>query len=1728
LKEVDWLLLRSLRSFVHSKIAGKMKKILYSGLFLSVFLIALFSVRYHVAAFFVERYVQSISGGLLTYERSSFDKNIFTWEKPSLNGVHAEKAILSYQLNPLRFALDLNLIVDSPHVTLKPVEIDWESFLSTFDRKNFPFKTNLQIQMLNGDVAWGDERQAYFSFESAFGQHRQGGRLSLFFKNPAHDGYNTNSLVLHLFEQQCSIQIELDCRELSVADATLLASNILPSLRGLDVSQGVVQGALEVVLEKGGQMRTQGDLSVRNLTLHQRDWHVKYSCEEMRLEIDPTLNLEKAVQDDKVMQDFELESFLMGGNHSQKMKAPPIRSDYGSKDCVNLSSSTAVSRLKGKIEFLQPASIASDGHDGIDWELAQLTGGVFLNSSHFNLENAVQDALHITMEGLCKLPHKSSCLQLDGTMSLSANRFPILALGLKIDTSGDEKKRTDEKTTEIIITSIEEQSPSIEVALNHFSHHDFTFFQTILGAFWYEWKEIALRDGYLDAVIRADFCEKGISDLHIKNLHAKSLHLDFLPWKTSWKVENLKGGLSYHLLQTAAVPLVEVDATFNGAIKDVYPFVSDHLKKGLSSGLDSHEAAVSFHVTKGPEGVEIKGIAHLFEDEKKSLDQIEFGFSCASWPDWRFANGWFYAKDLPLEKYLSPFIIKENSGILTGLGEFKGTFDGQNILLHYDAQELALTNDYLAIEVPRVHSEEDLASANPLVAYHRFDIVNHTSEGILPIHQATYFEKNSGLLFTDIHTQIAFDGLVIHCKELEAFSNGVYLAGESTIDFSSPEPDVFTVDMTMPTVEGQVSQVRQLLSHFEESKTLAKVPLEGHVSFRGRGGSLHFNFFPGDYSWQGMAEGAVSEGSMRAEHVDLSLQDLALEFAYDYQQNLLAFEDMQGTLLVGKKERVDEYLVASDRLCFTDFKKREVDFDIWVGDKDRDFIRVAGSTKSRDKDTVEFLINHHLTHFGQAHPTSIELALKNWSEVTAFHLQTQIQLNAFLRDLRRFEQTGLLCLSRRLLQQLDQAQNASGDIDLRMNYDCDAASLAYHASGDNITFRDLHFDKFIMNGKKQDNTWVVDQFQLDDLSVAADLRCHHDDWTVHFLGLRYGKSLLLGLEGRYVDEGDYLDAQVNLLEVDLAELTEWDKLRPFASLFQAQGQLHGTGKMQIKLVSSLPWLQIETDLNANVRNLEFKGLKVTPTAPFRCSYSQEKGFAIKDLHAVIPIVNQELASNSIRVKVDIAEITHDPVNDRTAVEQLHFTLPSLQLGWLAQQLSLQFPGLVTPSIERLICESKKEGIFTGILTLNQQASYQLLRLELPKGVYSFNHNNYHLSDIKMEKESSNFRFSAKWHDEKLPFLVKGKAILDTLPGFAQGFLEFIDHPEQSKPLHVDWTYDVNGGIAIKKAAGAFFGLDFSLFNTEKAVQDEKSQDHYPWTTMHGDVSVDFQRALLLFSDEVAQKIQSWHVGNGYLFRGEWLIDQDHLSDILDYLHFQGVLLGQEFEAKGFQFHRLKASVDYSPNKIIIQNISAEDPAGALSSPELTLSKNGLDQWLLNAPSIHLENVRPSLLRDLDQKKAEKIKSLIFKEIKLENCQGYLADVTSLRAKGSLHFLNPPKKNIKNILFAIPGEILKRIGLDPSVLTPVTGVVFLEIQGDRIYLTKMKDVYSEGRASKFYLARRSEPSWIDFDGNLHAQIKMKQYNLLFKLAELFTVTVNGNIKKPVYSFQKQSQEPGGGS
>jgi hypothetical protein len=73
---------------------------------------------------------------------------------------------------------------------------------------------------------------------------------------------------------------------------------------------------------------------------------------------------------------------------------------------------------------------------------------------------------------------------------------------------------------------------------------------------------------------------------------------------------------------------------------------------------------------------------------------------------------------------------------------------------------------------------------------------------------------------------------------------------------------------------------------------------------------------------------------------------------------------------------------------------------------------------------------------------------------------------------------------------------------------------------------------------------------------------------------------------------------------------------------------------------------------------------------------------------------------------------------------------------------------------------------------------------------------------------------------------------------------------------------------------------------------------------------------------------------------------------------------------------------------------------------------------------------------------------------------------------------------------------------------------------KIYLTKFKDVYSEGKLSRFYLPNAPYSSYVDFDGNLHMQIRIKQYNLFFKLAELFTISIQGTCQHPTYTLHTQ--------
>jgi hypothetical protein len=296
--------------------------------------------------------------------------------------------------------------------------------------------------------------------------------------------------------------------------------------------------------------------------------------------------------------------------------------------------------------------------------------------------------------------------------------------------------------------------------------------------------------------------------------------------------------------------------------------------------------------------------------------------------------------------------------------------------------------------------------------------------------------------------------------------------------------------------------------------------------------------------------------------------------------------------------------------------------------------------------------------------------------------------------------------------------------------------------------------------------------------------------------------------------------------------------------------------------------------------------------------------------------------------------------------------------------------------------------------------------------------------------------------------------------------------------------------------------------------------------LKGAVSIDFNRFSSLCSLPAAERVLKLKCDSPLSFFGKFWLDPTLGNSLLDTLYFKGKIDSDEFILKGYQVGNIEADVQYVPGRMDIQQLLFTDKAGTVEVPFVVANLDrGRQVWNLQMPSFKVRNFRVAQLRDsegLVTSCRSKFRSLVIKKIDLLDFQGELENQDSWKASGILHFANPAKKNVFHPLFAIPGEILLRLGLDPSVLNPVTGSIAFNLQGDKFYLTKLKDVFSEGRGSRFYLAEGPNPSWMDFHGNLSVNIRMKQYNLIFKLVELFTVSVEGNIRKPTYTLKKISK------
>lgn len=1686
-------------------------------LFVTLICASLLFVVFHQTVFsiasgwIIKFYTSRHFGESLHYDQVIFNGNTLLISRPSLkkNDFSAQNLAFKFGIDWQTRQINLNIQLDQPvwHIEdIEKTEKAWKSLIK--HKKHSWFKVNSILKVREGALKWlvDQNEMRSLGFDLEF-DNLLGGNLKAYFdKNQSDD----NQFSINLTSSPEAMLLKWDCSHLSCESWLRLLSLVYPKLDHWKINSGLVEGQLTAVFPSDHRPYLEGKLVVENFSFTQPQAQLQGEIKKAKIQLD------KNSQEDEGI----------------GWKLTTI----------------------GKLEILDQAKLTSYSDDGY-WSLEHVLGNIVLDGSKRAL---------IALEADCNHQNCYSHFKLKGQANLNCRRSFNVTLNLECMSDGHPDGFVD-----FLIYQPKGSLKIAEIHCKQLCYPELSFLQTLLAPYWPSLKQIEFEDGKLNALAYAEFTKRGFENIQCEHFEVENLKFKALPLKIGFQFPFWRGHGSFNLNQEdvwsslnaevyiengqidwkkmkshslkqietkllvkkgeihpSAVKMKLADlkgimditwgeekkiVTLNleGKSQELAELFPPLLQQAIQKRFKDQDVGIMATIKGKEEQLQVDGIVHIQRDVKSAQkDLIHFGYELKKDLHQSEASfmpvGWFHAKDLPLEKFVSPFIFRKDNAQLSGVGEFLGYFDHQKIKMKYGTRDLKIENEDLRIDIKELHS----ADLEELPGTHTFDLMNNTHEGILPVLNSSYLEKNSGLCFLDIATQAHFKGETISLRDLEGTCNDIHLSGQIDLDYTDPAPGVFSMDIDFSSFNGKVSQVKLLLDHVKQAQMISKIPLEGDIESRGEGLKLRFDFIPKDYTVKSAFQATITNGSMDISKANMNVRDLNMDV--EYQAGQLVFNEIQGSLLLGKPQQSEEYFITGNHIRFKDFEKQNIEMDLEVKGKGRPFFKLVGTTSLTPESTIDIQIDKTRTHICCIYPHDFHLHLADWSNVKLLHIEAPFQIDSIWPDIRLFlVKTGLF-LPNHLLEKVKTINQAKGIFNLALHYEDKNDVLDYQMDGHQIGFNTSKYENFYLKGKKHQNRWNIEQLTLDNLSLSADLHSQNDELGIDFLSISYGPSFVLGLEGVFLEKQSRLNATIHLLETNLADLNQYPALKDFTTQWPLKGLLKGKGKLSITFIDKAPWYIVDTDMQAHIERFEINQLPLSLDKTIGIGLKSSRHFEIKDMSSSLK------AGETTQAAFNIDCLDYDLLQNQMTCSKLAFNIPSHHLEDVGTKLHRNFPDLIDPRLKELLQTIKSDGNLKGSLMIHKSPNTSSLEMRLDEGLYNFRKKQYHLTDFKLNMNPQELIFSGLSFHERCFFMLEGQA---SLPDLDHGILvltNFGKTNSDSSPLFIHWKNYGEKGLVIQSMQGSFCGLNIDL-NTSSL------EENPPWTMLQGSIGINFNDLCPLLAEETAETVHALETGSSYVFTGNYWMNPDLGEDLLETLYFQGDVYAKDAILKSYLFDEMQAHVKYSPGVLEVTGATISDSSGTMDCPEINVTqKQNTKDWFFSIPYLLIKNLHPSTLRDLKEEGSPKFKNLLIKRAELQSLQGQLDRIDSWQAMGSLHFQNPSRKNLHHPLLTIPAEIILRLGLDPNVLNPVTGTIYFTMQGDRLYLNKFKDVYSEGRGSKFYLASRTFPSWVDMKGNLFVQIRMKQYNLIFKLAELFTVSVQGNLKKPKYSLQRHEK------
>jgi hypothetical protein len=972
--------------------------------------------------------------------------------------------------------------------------------------------------------------------------------------------------------------------------------------------------------------------------------------------------------------------------------------------------------------------------------------------------------------------------------------------------------------------------------------------------------------------------------------------------------------------------------------------------------------------------------------------------------DFSLDNGYIAAQNLKIQHYFLPLIPELEKIGLKGLCNCEAFFDAKSLFLNYEAKKITVENSLF---------ECAFQDENVIPGLHYIDFTAGRNSGLIFLNKVSFLEKKNGLSFSEVNSQISVGKDHLFALNCSAYCEEIFFSGDLRVNYK-PNDSIAAI-FQFDEMNGNVSDLSKIVKSFDRENVLVKLPIQGLMELSNQTSFLSLNATPEDMSWKAFLKGSVVDGQLSKIDNGLKVQDIFFDFEFDSQKKLLNLTDLQGSLFVNSHHKVEEFLIGGDLLKLEDLKS---DFDVWVGDKNRDILRVAGKGKATDHG-LEFSFDNEKSHFSNVHPENFSFSISNDNRLENLHFNCHIDLKAFLSDLKRLLRTNFVEANPLLKDALEDVRIGLGNFKIDLTKENRDENLKFHITGNEIILDDRKIEHFLLMGQKKNKQWIVDELVLDKLSFSCEMSFEDHFWDIHFLGAKMGDDFLGGFSGKYYPHLYHFVGNIDLIEIDLRSLGEYKFLEKTFSLLRPSGLLKGHGNLEIEKLDSRDFgyhLYIESE----GKNLSLNDLSLNDIQNFSLTFNDHSGLSIDNLK----IVSQD------QLLLDLPKIQFNIARNELIIDPFAFYLDDQLFKRLLDEFSLKenYP------FEKIFFNQRLEGIGT----FKRKKNSYFLDLETKDQAHMSFH--YDPLEVVLQYENPCHTFLVQSDD----FFATGRSYLkDKL---------------SNENLHVSWNK--------KGKAFEIIDLEGSFKNVKLTLKKNVDQ------LLEGHIFVPLLKGSLNFL-------------------GQCIYDANGLN-------VSGNLEGQNLNCKNYSLPSLKSDFEYKNGKTIFKNVDIQE-----ENFHLTTLEAQLEDLEFKIPLLKINRTQPIYFYNF----------FTISSLEMENFHGDLSNLSSWVGQGKTCFEMKPLEDIKTLI-PIP-ESLSQIDL--KALWPIKGTAFFKLEDSKILLEKLSDTLSQDNLSKFYLSK-SEKSSIHLDSSLKIFLKTKQNNLLFKVAEMFTLKIDGSLQQPRLVFE----------